>query len=134
MKKVLLIDAVINLVLGVLLLGFSPAMVELLGVPPSDNYFYPNILGGVFIGIAIALTIESLRKETANYIGLGLIGAISINMCGGIVLLLWLLSGNLNLPLKGLLFLWILDIILLVISSVELYINLRDNRKQDLKG
>jgi hypothetical protein len=128
-KIVLLIDSTINLILGILLLAFSPFIINLLGVPPSENYFYPNILGGIFIGITIALIIEALRKNSNNNIGLGLMGAICINICGGIVLLLWLLFGDLDIPLKGLILLWILDIILLIISSVELFINLKGKKK-----
>ena len=128
-KITLLIDAFINLILGILLLAFCPFTVNLLGVPSTDNYFYPNILGGVFVGIAIALIIESLRKETTNYIGLGLIGAISINISGGIVLFFWLLFGGLDLSLKGLIFLWTLDIVLILISSIELFISLKTNKK-----
>lgn len=125
-KKITLsIDAFINLILGILLLAYSLPLVEFLGVPYTQNYFYPNILGAIFIGIAIALIVEAYRKKSEGFIGLGLFGAISINLCGGIVLFLWLVLGDLGLPLKGYIFLWTLDIILLVISIVELLINLR---------
>ena len=123
-KTVLLIDASVNLLLGILLLAFSPFIINFLGIPSSDNYFYPNILGGVFVGITVALIIEAFRNNlSGNSAGLGLTGAISINLCGGIVLLVWLLSGNLDIPLKGLIILWTLDIILLLISSAELIIS-----------
>ncbi len=128
MKKrtVLLIDASINLLLGILLLAFSPFLINLLGLPVSDNYFYPNILGGVFVGIAVALAIEAFRRNlSGENVGLGLKGAISINLCGGMVLFIWLLSGNLDLPLRGSIILWTLDVILLLISSVELFISFR---------
>jgi len=128
-KITLLIDAFINLILGVLLLAYSPKIVNFLGVPFSDNYFYPNILGAVLLGISIALAIEAYRKPSNGFIGLGLIGAISINICGGIVLLLWLLFGGLNIPVKGLIFLWTLVFILLVISSIELFINIKKENK-----
>lgn len=126
MKKriVLLIDASINFILGILLLTFSPFIVQLLGVPPADNHFYPTILGGIFMGITIALVIEAFKKQN-NVTGLGLVGAISINLSGGLVLLFWLLFGHLELPLKGFVFLWVLDILLLVISSIELIVNLK---------
>jgi len=124
-KITLLIDAFINLILGILLLAYSPKLVSILGVPSSDNFFYPNILGAVLLGIGIALIIEAYRKHKDKFIGLGLLGAISINICGGLVLLLWLLSGGLNIPQKGLVFLLILDILLVGISSVELFIELK---------
>ena len=118
-SKILFVDAVINLILGILLLAFSPWIINFLGVPNTDLYFYPNILGGVLFGIGIALLIECFAKSKL-FVGLGLGGAISINICGGIVLALWLIFGNLSIPLKGIIFLWILVFILVGISSVEL--------------
>ena len=127
-KITLLTDAFINFILGVLLLAYSPRLVNFLGVPYSDNFFYPNILGAIFIGITIALIIEAFRKHSDRFTGLGLIGAISINLSGGLVLLFWLLFGKLNLPLKGMIFLWILDILLVVVSFIELFIELKENK------
>ena len=124
-KRLLIFDAFINFLLGILLLFFSPSLAEFFGVPPSDNNFYPNILGGVFIGITIALMIEAFRKKSGNNIGLGLAGAVCINMCGGIVLTLWLIFGNLDLPVKGYVFLWILAALLVLLSGVELLLNKR---------
>ena len=128
-KTTLLIDASINFVLGILLLGFSKKLVNFLGVPETDNFFYPNILGAVFIGITIALILEAYRKHSDKYVGLGLVGAISINLSGGLVLLFWLLFGDLNLPLKGSIFLWVLDILLVVVSFIELYTEFKTKKE-----
>jgi hypothetical protein len=119
----LLVDAAANLALGTLLLLF-PFVHDFLGVPGSNTNFFPNILGAALIGIAIALSIEALRKEKSKYTGLGLTGAICKNMCGGIVLTLWLIFGELKIPLRGQIFLWIFALILLAISSVELLFSL----------
>jgi hypothetical protein len=121
-KKIsLLADASINMILAVLLLLFSPGLADFFGVPSAYSNFYPNILGAVFLGITIALIIEAFRNPANNKnTGLGLTGAICINLCGGAVLLLWLVFGNLSIPLKGRIFLWILDLILLLISIIEL--------------
>ena len=113
----LTIDAAINLVLGILLILFPKGLVILLGVPESESPFSPAILGAVLFGIGIALLIERFRGSG----GLGLLGAVSINLCGGIVLAGWLLFGNLDLPLRGLVFLWVLAIILVSISAFELW-------------
>ena len=118
MKVILIVDAVINFVLGVLLLLFSPTIVAWLGVPPSSTSFYPNILGAIFIGITIALVIGA--SEPNSVIGLGLMGAISINLCGGLVLALWLVFGRLHLPTRGFVFLWALVAILIIVSLAEL--------------
>ena len=112
----LLIDAIINLLLGILLLIYSDSIILLLGVPNSNSSFYPNILGAVLFGIGIALIFQYFRGSE----GLGFYGAIAINISGGIVLAFWLLFGNLVLPLRGFIFLWILVIALVGISSLEL--------------
>jgi hypothetical protein len=113
------IDAAINLLLGILLLAFCRPIANFLGVPTTDVTFYPTLLGAVLFGIGLALIIESRRKPSGP-VGLGLGGAVAINLSGGIVLLIWLLSGTLNLPLRGLIFLWTLALILVGLSSIEL--------------
>jgi hypothetical protein len=118
-SKILLLDSVINLVLGVLLATFPKSIVGLLGVPHSDATFYPSLLGAVLIGIGIALLIEYFRKP-AGSVGLGLGGAIAINLCGALFLAGWLLSGKLEIPLRGQVFLWALAVGLVVISLAEL--------------
>jgi hypothetical protein len=121
-RTLILVDAIINLFLGIILLAHSNIVVDVFGIPDTDVKFYPNILGAVIFGIGIALIIEFKRKDCI--VGLGLGGAISINLMGGIVLLIWLVFGELNIPLKGTLILWALAIILVGISLLEL-INLR---------
>ena len=118
-SKILLVDAAINLILGILLAIFPTSVVEALGVPATDATFYPSILGAVLIGIGVALVIECVRKPTGPA-GLGLYGAVAINLCGAAFLVGWLLIGNLEIPFRGRAFLWGLAILLIVISLVEL--------------
>jgi len=125
-KTLLLIDSIINLFLGVCLLAYSEPVIDFFGLPESDTYFYPNILGAMIFGIGVSLFIEYKRK--GQFVGLGLAGAISINITGGIVLFLWLISGNLDIPARGTIILWVLDVILVVISSFELGSFLRSSR------
>lgn len=123
-KTLILTDSLINLFLGLVLLGYSEPVIRFFGLPVTDQYFYPNILGAMLFGIGIALYIEYKRKD--EFIGLGLGGAISINIMGGIVLFLWLISGSLIIPLKGKIIFWVLDVILVGISSLELMVYLRN--------
>ena len=125
-KALILIDSIINLFLGIVLLAYSEPVINLFGLPITDTYFYPNILGAIIFGIGIALMIEYFRKD--EFVGLGLGGAISINMLGGIVLFLWLVSGKLDIPVQGMIIFWILDIILIGISSLELLVYLKSKR------
>jgi len=86
-KALLLIDAILNLLLGIVLLAYSRPVVDFFGWP-----------------------------------------AIVINLCGGVVLFFWLVSGKLDLPLHGSVILWILDVILVVISLFELQFFLRKDK------
>lgn len=127
-NTLLKIDGLINLILGIVLLIFPSSLVAFLGVPPSQNAFYPSILGGVLLGIAVALFAEG-RSTGDHTSGLGLLGAVCINLCGGLVLGAWLLFGELELPLRGSIFLWSLVALLVGISSIELATNLTKSQK-----
>jgi hypothetical protein len=124
-SNILLVGAVINLMLGILLAIFPKSVVEAPGVPTTDATFYPSILGAVLIGIGVALVVERLRKPTGPA-GLGLYGAIAINLCGALFLVGWLLSGKLEIPFRGQAFLWALAVLLIVISLVELVFSPQD--------
>ena len=124
---ILFIDAVINLMLGILLLPASSLIADFIGVPTVEPGFYPSLLGAVLFGIGIALLIETF-KGNHKFSGLGLYGAIAINLSGGFVLVFWLIMGKLHLPLRGLIFLWILVSLLIIISSIEYFIDKRKKR------
>jgi hypothetical protein len=128
MKKgsalLLVCDAAINLLLGLALLLYPVGLGDLLGLPPAGSYFYSSILGGVIFGIGIALVLEYLGLHTGGR-GLGLEGAIAINLCGGGALLIWLLFGGLALPPKGLITLWIVALLVVGLGLVELFSRLR---------
>ena len=136
MKRSLLlgIDASVNLALGVLLLLFPPAVVEFLGIPPSDARFYPSLLGAVLVGIGVALGQEARNPSSRDTTGLGLLGAVTINLCGGLVLGVWLVGGSLDLPLRGVLFLWLLVAFLVGISAIELVAVARQGTRRELSN
>ncbi len=119
-KELLAIDGIINLVLGVLLMAFPSGLIRALGIPGGESAFYANILGGVLFGVGVALLIESLRPPL-RVVGLGLGGAVSINLGGGVVLGLWLASGRLSLSTLGTVVGWGLVIVLVGLSLMELY-------------
>ena len=117
--NILLVDSVINFLVGVLLLIFPTGVIEFLGIPIARNAFYPGILGAILIGIGIALFYEWSRKKP-DIIGLGIGGAIIINACVGLALLAWLLFGRLDIPIRGHIILWCLVLIIVVIITVEI--------------
>jgi hypothetical protein len=115
-KNLLLADAVINLVLGALLLIYPQNLVEALGLPPVRSAFFPSVLGGVLIGIGIAL----LLAWRGGAQGLGLDGAIAINLCGAGVVVGWLLVSPDSIPTRGRWTLWTAAALVIGIGLVEL--------------
>ena len=117
MKGVLLLaDAVINLLLGVLLLLYPQWLAEALGMPEVATNFFPNVLGGVLFGIGLAL----LVAYRGGAQGLGLDGAIAINLCGAGVVAGWLVLAPHAIPPRGKVTLWIIAILVIGIGLIEL--------------
>lgn len=117
-RQLLLADAVINLVLGALLLFYPARLVEALGLPQVASALYPSILGGVLFGIGVALLVE---RATGRSRGLGLEGAIAINFCGAGVLVAWLLIAPSAIPVRGRITLWTVATLVIGIGVVELW-------------
>ena len=118
-KALLLIDGIVNLILGLLLFLYPMGIVKLLGLPPTDTYFYAIILGAVLFGIGIALLIE-LYGESRKVRGLGLAGAVAINLSGAGALVIWLVISPFSLPIRGRVILWSVAIVVLTIAFAEI--------------
>ncbi len=117
-KSLLEIDAIVNLALGLPLTIFPHRVPEVLGIPISDNSFYPSILGAILTGIGLALIVERF-KDAVGLTGLGIGGAIVINFCGAGALAVQLIRGGLHLPTRGYIFLWTVALIVLLIGAIE---------------
>jgi hypothetical protein len=115
-RPLLLADALINLLLGALLLFYPQWLVEALGMPVVATTFFPNVLGGVLFGIGLALFIA--YRGGAQ--GLGLDGAIAINLCGAGVVVGWLVIAPHAIPPRGKITLWIIAVVVIGIGLVEL--------------
>jgi hypothetical protein len=116
----LIVDGVINLALGIPLAIFPHRLAEFLGIPITTTPFYASILGAVLTGIGFALLVECFKRSTA-ITGLGLDGAIIINLIGAGTLVIWLVAGQLVLSLRGTIFLWIIAILVLGTAGIEIF-------------
>ena len=123
----LTIDSLVNLLLGVLLVVFPQDLISFLGIPEPSSAFYPSILGAVLFGIGIALWMER-GADRARVRGLGLGGAVVINLCGALVLSAWLLFGDLSLSIKAAAVLWGIVAVLTVVSLAEV-VGVRNDRE-----
>jgi hypothetical protein len=118
-QLLLAVDGIVNLVLGAILLFFPAGLVDVLGLPATGSFFYPSILGAVIFGIGLALFVE-LYGASSRIRGLGLGGAIAINLCGGGALLVWLVGVPLDIPLHGKIILWVVAVLVLLIGLAEI--------------
>jgi len=116
----LVVDGIINLALGILMVFFPNQMIQAFDLPKADNNFYINILGAVLFGIGIALLLERFSNQL-HMSGLGIAGAIAINIFGSGTLIAWLLFGNLNLSLGGSILLWNIAAIVLGVAIIEIF-------------
>jgi len=119
-QNLLALDGIVNVILGIALLFFPAALVNFLGLPQEINYFYASILGAILFEIGIALFQERSRRGKGSA-GLGLAGAVTINLCGSLVLIGWLLFGGLEIPIRGFIILWIVAILVLAIGLLEIF-------------
>ncbi len=125
MRRTLLeLDGFGNILLGLVLAMFPAPVARILGLPDVEQAFYPSLFGAVLIGIGVALLLERFRRAE-HLIGLGLSGALIINLCFGIALAAWLTVADLVLPFRGYLVLWILVAVLVGFGSVELWVQIR---------
>ncbi len=119
-SRLLELDAAINVVLGLALLAFPRTTVGFFGLPPIDTTFYLTILGAVLTGVGLALWME---RRSAG--GLGIPGAIAINLLGGGTVLAWLLVDPFELPWRGYVTLWVVAVAVLGTALLELLVLLR---------
>lgn len=112
------IDSIINLVLGGSLLFWPRATIRFFGLPTTESFFYVTVLGAVLLGIGIALWIE--RWNDDQWRGLGLVGAISINILGAGTVLVWLLIDPFNIPSRGYAVLWSVVLVVLGTGLLEI--------------
>ena len=115
-RRLLLVDAAVNLVLGALLMFYPQRLVAALGLPEVRIAFYPSILGAVLFGIGIAL----LLTHRGGGHGLGLDGAIAINLCGAGALAVWLVASPEAFSATGKVTLWTVAVLVLGIGVAEL--------------
>jgi hypothetical protein len=118
-RTLLVIDGLINLLLGALLLCFPLGIAAVLGVPTSGYSFYPTLLGAVLFGIGAALLIDVVGGSRGLH-GLGMAGAVAINFCGAGVLVMWLVIAPPQIPLRGRILLWTIALVVLSVGLVEI--------------
>ncbi len=129
-SKLLIIDAVINVVLGALLLFLPGTTIAFLGLPYADTLFYVSVLGAVLLGIGFALFMETSGRLRMR--GLGLAGAVIINFLGAGTVVVWLIIDPFHMPTRGYVVLWSVAALVIGTGVVEIFSLARHrNRNED---
>jgi len=110
------LDGFGNILLGLPLVFYPKGVTRLLVISSGEATFYPIILGAVFIGIGIALLVQRYHPSLK---GLGLTGAMIINLTFGLALMSWLISKGAEMTSFGNLLLWLLVAVLVGLSLIE---------------
>ena len=124
--RLLEVDSIVNLLLGIALLGMPEATIAFFGLPATDEVFYVSILGAVLFGIGVALWVE--RKNDQLWRGLGLFGALVINLVAGATVCAWLIIDPFAIPARGYVVLWTVAVVVIGIGVVELIELMRRRR------
>jgi hypothetical protein len=123
----LFLNAILYLALAFLLLLFPFGLVGSLGVALPGVTFYASMLGAVLLGIGLALLVERSRS-TLGLPGLGINGAILINISCAVTLGIWLFFRSLNLLQIGYVLLWGLLAMVVTITLAEAFYLLQEKR------
>ena len=112
----LLAEALLFLVMGAILAVFPVGIIASLGLPAGQPGFYRRLLGATLIGVGLALMMNALPSGLS---GLGLRGAMAVNLCVALALALQLLTGARKTPARGKRLLWLLVVVLVGLSAAD---------------
>jgi len=116
-QQLLWIETLLKLMSGLVLAIAPMSAIKLFGLPRTGTGFWPRLLGAVLIGLAVAMFLEA---RVGGSHGLGLAGCAVVNLAGAAMMatLLVMDAGPPSVRGRGLL--WLLVIVLLVLSIIEI--------------
>ena len=82
-QQLLWIEIVLKTSVGALLFLVPRATAKALGLPPVAQSFWPRLVGGALLGIAAAVALGTWLGRPG---GLGLAGAVAINLTAAVVI------------------------------------------------
>lgn len=117
LQQLLWIETLLKLAGGLLLALLPLTVGRLLGLPASTSGFWPRLLGALLIGMAAATYVEAQDRGPR---GLGIAGAILVNLAGAGMLIALLVLGRASTSSLGKALLWTLAATLVVLSLFEI--------------
>jgi hypothetical protein len=116
-QQLLWIETLFKLAGGCALVLLPLTTARVLGLPVAASGFWPRMLGAVLLGLAGATLIEG---STSASKGLGLAGAVVVNLACAAVLTALLVLGRAAATGRGRVILWALAALLLGLSLFEI--------------
>lgn len=118
MQQLLWFEVVLKAAAGLTLLLIPLTALRIAGLQRPDTGFWPRLVGGIILGIAIAVYITLQFPEARG--GLGPAGLIPINLAAAAALIAPLIMGTAAPSRRGKLFLFLNSVILLTLSFLEI--------------
>ncbi len=115
--QLLVLEALSKAGVGVALLLIPGTLTRVLGLWRTDAGFWPRMVGALLLGIGIACALQDYLPAR---IGLGLAGAIAVNMSGAMTLLGLLVVGAAAPTLRGRIVLWASFAALVILALFEI--------------
>jgi hypothetical protein len=114
---VLIVNAIFAGIAGaILILAPTSGLFEDIGLPIAEPEIYAQFAGGLLLVFAVLLWEAPTDPVLERHIGRA---AAAANVIGGVVLALWLLSGELDTTGSGATILWIATVILAALALLE---------------
>lgn len=117
LQTLLWIEIALKAGTGFLLLLMPRLVARGLALPAPVEPFWARLLGGVLVGLAVAIVLEG---QLASRNGLGLAGSMAINLVAATTLMALLILGTIATPRRGRALLWLIVVLLWALSLVEL--------------
>jgi len=117
-QQLLWIETLLKFFPGLMLMLAPMATLRVLGLPRSDDGFWPRICGALLIGIAAALFLEG----TSSGHGLGLAGVVIVNACGAALLTIMLVAERGPSSMRGRGAVWLTICVLVTLGVLEIIV------------
>jgi len=103
LDQILWVNALFCLTGGTLLFVIPKITIRTLGLPGTNQFFYPRLFGAALLGVGMAVIIE---RTGLNSVGLGAGGAVAIDLSAAVTLGLQLMLGRTGMAVRGRTLLW----------------------------
>ena len=113
LDQILWINALLCLTGGTLLFTIPKISISVLGLPGTNQYFYPRLLGAALLGVGGAIIIERMGP---NSLGLGAGGALAVDIAAATTLALQLIAGRTGMAVRGRILLWLVVLVLAILG------------------